>query len=66
MGFYRGVLSPLCALTLLSTINFSLYEVIKKSLQNISSNGHNIDDSSDHRSDMNYDWRVTLAGMIYI
>lgn len=31
-GFYRGVLSPLCALTLLNSINFTLYAFFKESI----------------------------------
>jgi hypothetical protein len=44
-GFYQGVLSPLCALTLLNTINFSLYERINKTLhQTIPSSSSGTDD----------------------
>jgi len=44
------VLSPLCALTLLNTINFSLYEIVCRSLNTISSNG-NVDDVDNEDDD---------------
>jgi solute carrier family 25 carnitine/acylcarnitine transporter 20/29 len=48
LGFYRGLSSPLVSLTVLNTINFSLYNIFRRNL------------GLQHHNDFNH--RVSIAG----
>ena len=53
-GFYRGVASPLAALTILNTLNFSTYANMRKLFE--------VDDSKlNNVSGVEFEWRVPVA-----
>ncbi len=54
LGFYRGVASPLAALTILNTLNFSTYANFRKL--------YNVDDRKlSAEGGLQYEWRVSAA-----